>query len=100
MQSIDRPRFEQRIDEIIVEAQREPEDFKRPEPSPFQKMRASLDRVGPNLSSAMMEYTSTDGIVMVCTLEGNYCNKSRRIPGVSAAGDLRTDGKLGSGSFR
>ena len=100
LHSSDRPKFEQRIDEISVEAQREPEDFKPPAPTPFQKMRAALDRVGPNLPSAVLEYTSTDGIEMVCTWEGNYCNKSRRIPAVSRAGDLRTDGKLGSGTFR
>ncbi len=100
IQSNDRPRLEQRIDEIIVKAQREPEDFKPPELSSFQNMRVTLNRAGPNLPSAVMEYTGTDGIVMVCTQEGNYCNKTRRISGVSAAGDLRTDGKLGSGTFR
>jgi hypothetical protein len=83
------PRYRQRIEEIIVEGQREPEDVTPPEKTPFQKMREGLDRVGPNLSTAKSYYTDTEGIVRACFWKNGVCVKSPSLVGQFTMGGVR-----------
>jgi hypothetical protein len=85
----ERPRYQQRIEEIIVEGQREPEDVAPPVKTPFQKMREGLDRVGPNVSTAKAFYTDTEGIVRACFWKNGVCVKSPSLVGQFTMGGVR-----------
>lgn len=81
----------QRVDEIVVEAQREPEDVSPPEKPAFQKMKESLDNVGRGLAPSIVESQSNGGNRTAVFKVNGTCYAIN-----NNAGRMNNDGSLGS----
>lgn len=91
LQSSDRPKLEQRIDEIVVEAQREPEDAVPAKKPAFQKMKEKLDGVGKSVGLAVVETSSNGGTRTAVFKRNGQCYSIK-----NNAGKMNNDGSLGS----
>ena len=81
----------QRVDEIIVEAQREPEDVVPAKKPAFQKMKEALDGVGKSVGPTVVETSSNGGTRTAVFKRDGKCYSIK-----NNAGRMNNDGSLGS----
>ena len=81
----------QRVEEIVVEAQREPEDVVPAKKTAFQKMKEKLDSVGKSLPPSVAETKSNGGTRTAAFKSNGKCYSIK-----NNAGQMNLDGSLGS----
>jgi hypothetical protein len=81
----------QRVEEIVVEAQREPEDVVPKKKPAFQKMKEMLDGVGKSVEPVIAEANNNGGTRTAVFKRSGACYSIK-----NNAGQMNNDGSLGS----